>query len=142
MALTELIKKLPRVSLTEGSNEIELCSHFVLEAKTACRESNIYLICRDLLQVVMFCKDPLDSQKMAGVLGLQIVGRTITFYVLVLPLSGLYIMYEITKVQIPDSLHDLSKLVMDISILLIVLDAFDRVCILSTDPSIINSSLD
>ncbi|KAI9020803.1 hypothetical protein CLU79DRAFT_862410, partial [Phycomyces nitens] len=86
---------------------------------------------------VFFCKDAFDSQKMVGVLGLQIVDRTITFYVLVLPLSGLYIMYEITKIQIPDSLHDLSKFVRDISNLLLVLDTFDRVCIPSADSSLL-----
>lgn len=120
------------------------------EAKPACQESNLYVICRDLLRVAMFCKDALDTQKMVGVLGLQIVGRIITFCVLVLPSSGLYVMYEITKVQIPDSLHDLSKLVMDISNLLLVLDTFDRVCIPSADspplerhsPTIISSILD
>lgn len=42
-------------------------------------------------------------------------------------------MYEITEIQIPDSLHDLSKLVMDISNLLLVLDTFDRFCIPSAD---------
>ncbi|KAG1438715.1 hypothetical protein G6F56_012546 [Rhizopus delemar] len=182
-AIAELIKKLPRMSLAEDSNEMELCSRFVDpflsglfddpdqniflrwtnettleakneqsllnwrpdlcvtrlqgvkwssslgfgEAKPACQESNLYVICRDLLRVAMFCKDALDTQKMVGVLGLQIVGRTFTFYVLVLPSSGLYVMYEITTVQIPDSLHDLSKLVMDISNLLLVLDTFDRV---------------
>ncbi|KAG1179973.1 hypothetical protein G6F46_004511 [Rhizopus delemar] len=59
-------------------------------------------------------------------------------------------MYEITKVQIPDPLHDLSKLVMDISNLLLVLGIFDRVCIPSADspplerhrPTIISSTLD
>ncbi|OAD74014.1 hypothetical protein PHYBLDRAFT_145477 [Phycomyces blakesleeanus NRRL 1555(-)] len=36
-------------------------------------------------------------------------------------------------VQMPDSLHDLSKLVMDISNLLLVPDTFDRACIHSAD---------
>ncbi|KAG0167271.1 hypothetical protein DFQ29_000540, partial [Apophysomyces sp. BC1021] len=103
------------------------------EAKPACQESNLYAICRDLLRVAMFCKDPLDSQNMVGVLGLQIVGKTVNFYVLVLPSSGLYIMYEIAKVQKPYSLHDLSKLVMNISSLLFVLDTFGRVCVPSAD---------
>ncbi|KAI8642047.1 hypothetical protein BD408DRAFT_443868 [Parasitella parasitica] len=80
----------------------------------------------------------------------EIFYGSIASYALILPSSGLYIMYEITKVQIPDSLHDLSKLVMDISNLLIVLDTFDKVCIPSAYPSplelhrptIISSTLD
>ncbi|KAI8886245.1 hypothetical protein K501DRAFT_310081 [Backusella circina FSU 941] len=185
MAAIKLLKfdpTLPRMSLAEDSNEMELCSRFIdpflsglfddpdqniflrwtnettLEAKNeqsllswrpdlcitrlqGVKRSSSLVICRDLLRVAMFCKDVLDSQKMVGVLGIQIVGRTITFYVLVLPSSGLYI---------PDSLHDLSKLVKEISNLLLVLDTFDRVCIPSTDspplerhrPTITNSTLD
>lgn len=70
---------------------------------------------------------------MVGGLGLQVVVRAINFYVLVLPVSGLYIMYEIAKVQAPDSLQNLPKLIMDISDLLPVLSVYDRVCIPSAE---------
>ncbi|RCH78365.1 hypothetical protein CU097_001716, partial [Rhizopus azygosporus] len=50
-----------------------------------------------LLRVGIFCKNALDAQNMEGVLGVQVVGRTATFYVLVLPITGLYVMYELEK---------------------------------------------
>ncbi|KAG1110265.1 hypothetical protein G6F42_015390 [Rhizopus arrhizus] len=188
-AIAELVKKLPRVSIAEESNEMGLCSRYVDpflcgifdepdegvflrwtnettleakkqqsllswrpdicitslqgikwkanigfgEAKPAHQGSNHYSVCRDLLRVAVFCKDALDTQKMKGIMGLQIVGRTITFYVLVLPSSGLYIMHELAKIKIPDCLNDLPKLVTDISDVLLVLDVFNRICIPSVD---------
>jgi hypothetical protein len=59
-------------------------------------------------------------------------------------------MYEFTEVQISDSLRELSKLVVDISKLLLVLNIFDRVCIPSVDspplerhrPTVMSSTLD
>jgi hypothetical protein len=138
-AVAELARKLPRVSLAEESNEMELCSRYVdsflsglfdepdegiflrwtnettLEAKKqqnllcwrpdicitklqgikwksnigfgeekpAHQTSNCYMICRDLLRISTFCKNALDMQTMMGVMGLQVIGRTVTFYILV-----------------------------------------------------------
>ncbi|KAI9006249.1 hypothetical protein CLU79DRAFT_806659 [Phycomyces nitens] len=140
-AIAEVVKKLSRVSLAKESNEMELCSRYVDpflcnykasngkqtlvfgKAKPVHQGSNHYSVCRDLLCVLIFCI----------VMGLQIVDRTITFYILVLPSSGLYIMHELAKIKIPDCLNDLPKLVTDISDVLLVLDIFDRICIPSVD---------
>lgn len=91
------------------------------------------MICRDLLRIATFCKNALDMQTMMGVMGLQVIGRTVTFYILVLPSSGLFVLYELAKVKIPDCLDDLPKLIIDISNVLLVLDVFDRLCIPSID---------
>ncbi|KAG0193445.1 hypothetical protein DFQ28_005263 [Apophysomyces sp. BC1034] len=90
---------------------------------------------KDLLRIAIFCKKALDTQNMEGVLGLQLIGRTITFYVLVLPSTGLYVMRELAKIKIPDCLDDLTKFVMDIPHVLLVLDVFNRICIPSVGPS-------
>ncbi|KAG1453402.1 hypothetical protein G6F46_000153 [Rhizopus delemar] len=103
------------------------------EAKLAHQASNGYMICRDLLRISFFCKNALDMQTMMGVMGLQVIGRTVTVYSLVLPSSGLYVVYELAKVKIPDCLDDLPKLIMDISNVLLVFDVFDRFCIPSVD---------
>lgn len=63
-------------------------NHEYGEAKSAAQGDNNYLICRDLLRIAIFCKNALDVQSMEGVLGLQIVGRTVTFYILVFPATG------------------------------------------------------
>lgn len=104
------------------------------EAKSAAQGTNNFLICQDLLRVAILCKDALDLQNMEGVLGLQVIGRTITFYVVVLPATGLYVMRKLAKIKVPDCLDDLTKLIMDMPQALLVLDIFNRVCVPSIDP--------
>ncbi|RCH81613.1 ATP-dependent Lon protease pim1, partial [Rhizopus azygosporus] len=57
------------------------------EAKTAARESDHYLVCQDLIKL------------MDDVLGIHTVGRTIHFYVLVLPATVTYVMYLLTEIK-------------------------------------------
>ncbi|ORE01729.1 hypothetical protein BCV72DRAFT_216694, partial [Rhizopus microsporus var. microsporus] len=82
------------------------------EAKPVCQGDNHYLICHDLIRVTAFCKGAvisMDNQQMKGVLGIQVVGRTVTFYVLVLSATGLYAMLELTNIKIPSCLNDLPQ---------------------------------
>ncbi|KAL7335886.1 hypothetical protein PS15p_201299 [Mucor circinelloides] len=64
---------------------------------------------------------------MEGVLGLQVIGRMVTFYVLVLPSAGLYVMYELEKIKLPSCLDDLTKLIVDMPRVCRVLDTFNRI---------------
>ena len=80
-------------------------------------------------------KNALDAQNLENILGLQIIGRSIIFYLLVLPSEGLYVMYELGTLQLPNNLCDLRKLLMDMPLGLLVLDVFHRLCIRSVDPS-------
>ncbi|SAL99042.1 hypothetical protein [Absidia glauca] len=98
------------------------------EVKSAIQGGNNHSICRDLLRVGMFCKDALDAQNMEGVLGIQVIGRMVTFYVLVLPSTGLYVMYELETIRIPSCMDDVTKLIMDMPRICRVLDAFNRIC--------------
>ncbi|KAI9014368.1 hypothetical protein CLU79DRAFT_375607 [Phycomyces nitens] len=75
------------------------------EAKPATQKNNNYLVCQDLIKVVYFCKNALDDQLMDSVLGIHIVGRTIRFYVLVLPAVATYVMYLLAEIKIPDSIQ-------------------------------------
>lgn len=190
MAIIEMVRKLPRVSIAENANEYELSTRYIDpflcglfddpdqgvflrwtnettlearkhegfsifrpdltisslhgmkwkttygygEAKSAAQDTNNFLICQDLLRVAILCKDALDLQNMEGVLGLQVIGRTITFYVVVLPATGLYVMRELAKIKLPDCLDDFTKLIMDMPQALLVLDIFNRVCVPSIDP--------
>ncbi|RCH94979.1 hypothetical protein CU097_001320, partial [Rhizopus azygosporus] len=109
-------------------------NHGYGEAKSAIQEAKNILVCRDLIRVAIFCKNALDAQNLDGILGLQIVGRKITFHILVLPSTGVYTMYELGSVKLPDTLHDLPKLLMDMPAILRILDVFDRLCIRSADP--------
>lgn len=96
------------------------------EAKPAARDSDHYLVCMDLVRVTVFSKKTLNKQSLDGVLGIQIVGRTLMFYVLLLPEEGVYTLLQLAEVKIPDSLQSLSHLLMDILNILSVMDVFDR----------------
>ncbi|KAI8576499.1 hypothetical protein K450DRAFT_201942 [Umbelopsis ramanniana AG] len=109
------------------------------EAKSAARDQDNYLICWDLLKVTIFCKEALDSQQMEGMLGMQIIGRTIKFYLLVLPASGLYGLIDLAVIKLPDSLQNLTSFVTEVANVLKVLDAFDRVCVPASDAPTIMS---
>ncbi|KAI8063052.1 hypothetical protein BDF21DRAFT_496949 [Thamnidium elegans] len=104
------------------------------EAKPAQPDSNHFAICKDLLRVGVFCKNSIDSQNMDGVMGLKIVGRTITFYVMVLPATGIYGMYELGEIQVPSSVADIPKLLMDMATVSYILDVFCRVCVPAVTP--------
>jgi hypothetical protein len=65
------------------------------------------------------------------------VGRTLTFYVLLLLAENLYTMLQLAEIKILDSLQSLSHLVTDISNILTVKDVFDRLCVCTEDPQII-----
>ncbi|KAI9020956.1 hypothetical protein CLU79DRAFT_703594 [Phycomyces nitens] len=107
------------------------------EAKPASRDSDHYLVCMDLVRVAVLSKEALNEQSLDGVLGIQIVGRTLMFYVLLLPEEGVYTLLKLAEVKIPDSLQSLSHLVMDVSNILSVMDVFDRLCVRSNDPQMI-----
>ncbi|CEI92715.1 hypothetical protein RMCBS344292_06968 [Rhizopus microsporus] len=84
--------------------------------------------------MAVLSKEALNKQYLDGALGIQIVGQTLVFYVLLLPAEGIYTLLQLVDVKIPDSLQSLSHLVMDVSNILSVTDAFDSLCVRSNDP--------
>lgn len=75
------------------------------EAKASKQAEDHHVVCYDLLKVAAFCKNALDKRKFDGILGIQIVGRTIIFYVLLLPATKLYTMLKLAEIKLPDSLQ-------------------------------------
>lgn len=96
------------------------------EAKPAVHAQGHYLVCKNLLRVAVFCKNSLDNQHMGGILGIQIVERTVKFYVLILPATGLYVFLDFAKIMVPDSLQNLASLVTEMSNVMKVLHVFDK----------------
>lgn len=86
--------------------------------------------------MAVFCEEALDMQLMKGMLGIQIIGRTIKFYLLVLPASGLYTLIDLAVIKLPDSLQNFPGFVTEVANVMKVLDAFDRVCIPASDVTI------
>ncbi|CEI93662.1 hypothetical protein RMCBS344292_07893 [Rhizopus microsporus] len=85
-------------------------------------------MCRDLIRVAIFLQERFRYTKFGWHPGstncwtqnnLLHLGSTI---------------YELGSVKLPDTLHDLPKLLVDMPAILHILDAFDRLCIQSADP--------
>ncbi|KAI8329945.1 hypothetical protein BC941DRAFT_441686 [Chlamydoabsidia padenii] len=109
------------------------------EAKPVARESDHFLVCQDLIKVALFCKNSLDEQLMEGDLGIHIVGRTIRFYVLVLPAIATYVMYLLAEIKVPDSIQGLPAFITELPSILKILHVFDTVCVCSVTPDVIAS---
>ncbi|ORX49050.1 hypothetical protein DM01DRAFT_353849 [Hesseltinella vesiculosa] len=79
------------------------------EAKPAIHAKDNDLICLDLVRVAVLSKEPLNNQRLEGVLGIHIIGRAI-------------------------ALEGQSQLVMNMPAILSVLDVFNCLCVPSKEP--------
>lgn len=105
------------------------------EVKTAARESDHYPVCQDIIKVMLFCKNSLGEQLMEGVLEIQIVGRTIRFYVLVLSAIAANVMYLLAE----NKVQGLPGFIIELPSILKILHVFDTVCVCSIIPDVIAS---
>ncbi|CAG8586002.1 13560_t:CDS:2, partial [Racocetra fulgida] len=78
------------------------------EAKVQEEANNLYLLCTDLMRIAVFNKDAIDYYNMNCVLGFQVVGQHITFYLTTLLYDALYVMVEVGHIDIPRSLEQVS----------------------------------
>ncbi|EIE83941.1 hypothetical protein G6F46_003980 [Rhizopus delemar] len=131
-------KNQPDICITSLCGSRSSTNHGFGEVKSAAYDKNHFLLCKDLLRVATFCKDAFDTQNMEAVLRIQAIGRAINFYILLLPANGVYVFIELGKVEIPNNVQGLMKLVMDAPLLLLITDVFERLCI----PSVHARNLD
>ncbi|KAI9323807.1 hypothetical protein BX666DRAFT_1890627 [Dichotomocladium elegans] len=107
------------------------------EAKSAMYSDDHFIICKDLIKVARVCKDALDNQLFEGILAVQIIGRTVVFYLLTLPAQSIYTMIPLATIKVPDSINELPGLVYKVPDILKVLDIFERVCVRAAHPETI-----
>ncbi|CAG8506037.1 2654_t:CDS:2, partial [Acaulospora colombiana] len=94
------------------------------EAKVQEEENNLYLLCTDLIRVAVFNKDAIDFYNMNCMLGFQVVGQHITFYLTTLLCDVLYVMVEFGHINVPMSLEQVPAFLTSLDTLLIISDAF------------------
>lgn len=129
----------PDLTITETAGLKWARSIGYREPKPAAGGSDHYLVCQDLIKVVLFCKNPLDEHLMEGILGIHIVGRTIWFYVVVLLAIATYAMYLLAETKAPDSIQGFPGLVAELPSVLKILHICDTVCVHSITPNVIAS---
>ncbi|KAI9494337.1 hypothetical protein BDB00DRAFT_762070 [Zychaea mexicana] len=129
-------KNRPDICITSLYASRFTINHGFGEVKSAAFDSNHFLLCKDLLQVATFCKDAMDTHNIETVNGIQaidVVSDRDVFYILLLPANGIYVFLELGNVQMRNNLQDLTKLVMDAPLLLLIIDVSERLCILSAN---------
>ncbi|CAG8542975.1 991_t:CDS:10, partial [Dentiscutata heterogama] len=103
------------------------------EAKVQEEMNNLYLLCTDLIRIAIFNKDAIDFYNMNCMLGFQVVGHHITFYLTTLLCDALYVMVEVGHVDVPMSLEQVPAFLTSLDTLLIILNAYWSNCIMSTE---------
>ncbi|RIB03195.1 hypothetical protein C2G38_1929899, partial [Gigaspora rosea] len=94
------------------------------EAKVQEEMNNLYLLCTDLIRISIFNKDAIDFYNMNCMLGFQVVGHHITFYLTTLLCDALYVMAEVGHVDVPMSLEQVPAFLTSLDTLLIILNAY------------------
>ncbi|CAG8636297.1 9868_t:CDS:10 [Ambispora gerdemannii] len=132
------IERVPRVTLKSSVGEIELCTTYIdpvlapvfADPDRGVQEemNNLYSLCADLIRVAVFNKDAIDFYNKNCVLGFQVVGRHITFYLTTLLYDGLYVMVEVGHIDVPMSLEQLPAFIASLDTLLVVSNAFWTNC--------------
>ncbi|KAI8637783.1 hypothetical protein BD408DRAFT_457270, partial [Parasitella parasitica] len=112
----------PEITITRSRGVHWMVSSAYREAKPTVESDSNLMLCSDLMRVAIFCKNALDEY------GMDVVGNTVSFYVMTLPFAGLYMFYELAAITVPNSIRDLSKLIMDMPQLFLLLDVFHRLC--------------
>ncbi|CAI2195140.1 4166_t:CDS:2, partial [Funneliformis geosporum] len=103
------------------------------EAKIQQEVNNLYLLCTDLIRVAVFNKDAIDFYNMNYVLGFQVVEHHITFYLTTLLCDALYVIVEVSYIDVPMSLEQVPAFLTSLDTLLIISNAFWSNCIVSTE---------
>ncbi|CAO3634979.1 unnamed protein product [Cunninghamella blakesleeana] len=124
-----LSKRRPDICITSLSGPNWTNNYGFGEAKACSENNNHYSLCKDLLRVGIFSKNSIDIGKMKAVLGIQVVGRSVTFYLSSLLSDGFYVMLEVARVSIPGCINDLLKYLMDMNTIVMVLEVFEKNCL-------------
>ncbi|CAG8695801.1 26804_t:CDS:10 [Dentiscutata erythropus] len=103
------------------------------EAKVQEEMNNLYLLCTDLIRIAVFNKDAIDFYNMNCMLGFQVVGHHITFYLTTLLCDALYVMIEVGHIDVPMSLEQVPTFLTSLDTLLIIFNAYWSNCTMSTE---------
>ncbi|RGB24887.1 hypothetical protein C1646_632597, partial [Rhizophagus diaphanus] len=103
------------------------------EAKVQKEKNNLCLLCTDLIRIAVYNKDAIDFYNMKCMLGFQVVGQHITFYLTTLLYDALYVMAEAGHVNVLMSLEQVPAYLGSLDTLLIISNAFWDNCIVSIE---------
>ncbi|RGB22777.1 hypothetical protein C1646_775569 [Rhizophagus diaphanus] len=123
-AIRNIIERVPRTTLKSPIGEVELCTTYI---------DPILCPLFSNPDRAVFNKDAIDFYNMNCMLGFQVVGQHITFYLTTLLCDALYVMVEVSHVDVPMSLEEVPAFLTSLDTLLIISNTFWDNCIVSTE---------
>ncbi|KAI9279392.1 hypothetical protein BY458DRAFT_553904 [Sporodiniella umbellata] len=106
------------------------------EVKAHDSESNVNSTHSDLFRLATFCKDSLDLGCVKAMMTVQVVGNTIIFYLFTIESAGLYVMFELGRLDAPQHCGQLAQLVMELDFLKQISTTYRDNCIRQTGKSL------
>lgn len=125
------------ISVLDGSNWGVISG--VSEAKCHSQAENKYLLAKDLVRLGIFAKNFIDVNNVKGVLAMQMIGRRVFFYIVILMCDGMYIMYEIGQLLIPAKLSNLSLYAGQVDTILDIISMYDNLCTAYDDDDLLTT---
>ncbi|CAG8450152.1 18059_t:CDS:2 [Acaulospora morrowiae] len=153
-AIRNIIESVPRVTLKSPVGEVELCTSYIdtilcpifsdpdsgdeesKARKYKGRAKQPDVIINEINQLSWGLSkghDAIDFYNMNCMLGFQVVGQHITFYLTTLLCDALYVMVEVGHIDVTMSLEQVPAFLTSLDTLLIISDAFWANCIVSTE---------
>ncbi|SAM03625.1 hypothetical protein [Absidia glauca] len=83
----------------------------------------------DLFRLGQFCKDTLDCGSIKALVAVQVVNNTMTFYMFTLEAAGLYVLFELGRVDAPLTYNELPGFAMELDILKQISAAYQKHCV-------------
>ncbi|SAM03626.1 hypothetical protein [Absidia glauca] len=99
-----------------------------VEVKSGDNEDDIS-IHNDLFRLGKFCKDTLDSGYMKALVAVQVVDCTMIFYLFTLEAAGLYVLFELGRVDAPMTYNELPRFAMELDLLKQISAAYRTYCV-------------
>ncbi|KAI8330861.1 hypothetical protein BC941DRAFT_383192 [Chlamydoabsidia padenii] len=99
------------------------------EVKAKDNEDNSNGVHLDLFRLSMFCKDTLDSGLIKTAMAVQTVDNTLIFYLFTLESAGLYVMFELGRMDAPLSYEQLTQFTMKLDFLKIISLTYRTHCV-------------
>ncbi|CAO3593173.1 unnamed protein product [Absidia cylindrospora] len=99
------------------------------EVKAKDNEDNSNGVHLDLFRLSMFCKNTLDSGLIKAMIAVQVVDSTLTFYLFTLESAGLYVMFELGRMDAPLTYEQLTQFTMKLDFLKKISSTYRTHCV-------------
>ncbi|GAA5806829.1 hypothetical protein MFLAVUS_000177 [Mucor flavus] len=96
------------------------------EVKGEDRKDDVYMCLMDLFRIGSLSMESINHNKYKGVIGIQVIGTQVTFYISTLLSKSFYVMMEICSITLPKDLTEIMSYFANVSDMLPVLQYYEN----------------